>query len=315
MNRCRAGAPRDATCSVLVAMAFALAAAPAAKALPAPKPPSDAALKELGVRVVWPAKDRVTTVTPGERIRVPVRRAGASTPRVTLVRVDARGRPLRAVMGDSGRRGVLRVTVPSRAGARYALRLQVGDALFWSWLETAPDPEPVPEPTPAPVLEPPPAEPPAAVEPAPPPAPPPAQPAPGPGAPPVYSHPGLPCPASGGYAAATHTTSATSGRAGDVIRLTITNTGNVCLSDRLDSHWERQTPGGGWEQVAKPPTDPPEAVPGWAGDRKIAMMGETWTVEMPVWSTLEPGRHRLVKTLGSPAGPWVITVEFEVLPD
>lgn len=320
MHSARARARLAISIAVVAAVVLSMGAGPASAALPAPKPPSAAAMKKLGVRVVWPAGRRVMTVEPGERLHVRVRRAGGATPRVTLVRVDSRGRRMRQVGTDAGRRGVLSVTVPERAGARYALQLQVGPERFWSWLQAQPAPEPVVAPPPLPAPEPP-------LAPAPPP-PPPLAPAPspappsGPGGPPVYSHPGLPCPASGGTASATHSLDRVQARAGERVQVTITNTGDTCLYDELDSYWERQLVGGGWERVSEPAWHPgtpdaPERVesPRQTEDRYIGMMGASWTVSIPVWSSMHPGRYRLTKSLGGVNGPWVIQADFVVLPD
>src|SRR5699024_847088 len=121
------------------------------------------------------------------------------------------------------------------------LRLMIGQTSFWSWIQT-----PAEQKTPAPVIAPPIVGPPAA-EPAPEATPEPPAPAPQappdphsgvPGGPPIYASPGLPCPASGGTAAATSSISTSSGHVGDPVVLTINNTGNICLYDDLNSWFE-----------------------------------------------------------------------------
>jgi hypothetical protein len=302
--------------TAVVSIASAGFAAEASAGLPHARPPGSTALRDLGVKLDWPLHRDLTTVKPGQRITVTVKRAGAATPRLVLVRTDATGTPRRAIMGDQGRRGRLTVTVPKRADEQYQLRLQIGRETFWSWVQTpaAAQPEPAPAPvapTPEAASPIPSAAPAAPVAPEP-------VPAPGvPGGPPVYNHPGLPCAASGGTPAATSTISATSGRVGDTVRLTMTNTGNICLYDDLDTHFERKQPDGTWQTIAEPPyssTDVPErSLRDNRTDTTIGMIGDTWTTEIRVWSTLQPGHYRLVKNLRTVANPYPMTYEYDIL--
>jgi hypothetical protein len=296
-------------------MGCGVAQAASSSTLPDARPPGASALRGLGVQLTWPLHRDLTTVRPGQRISVTVRRAGTATPRLVLMRIDAAGTPVRAVMGDQGRHGRLTVTVPQRSDLRYQLRLQIGRQTFWGWVQTPPAPPEAPvAPPPAPPA---PTTPPPSSDPAPPVAPEPVPPPGVPGGPPVYNHPGLPCPASGGTPSATSTVSATSGHVGDTVRLTMTNTGNVCLYDDLDTHFERQQTGGSWQSITEPPyssTDVPERnVANGNTDRVIGFMGDTWTTEIRVWSTLAPGHYRIVKSLRTVSTPWTISIEFDVL--
>jgi hypothetical protein len=124
-------------------------------ALPPAEPPSRSV---AGVYVTWPLTAPETTLAPGAKLVVRV-----SSPRrraqVSLVRVDARGRALRAIARRTLRKGTFTAQVPAAApGARYALRLNVAGHKRWSWITTpvqmAPSPVPAPVATAAPTVEP-----------------------------------------------------------------------------------------------------------------------------------------------------------------
>jgi hypothetical protein len=53
------------------------------------------------------------------------------------VRVDGRGRPMRIVTRGVLTSGTFTARLPALAGARYALRLEVGERRWWSWITTA----------------------------------------------------------------------------------------------------------------------------------------------------------------------------------
>jgi hypothetical protein len=120
-------------------------------ALPPAEPPARVV---AGVQVTWPLSKPETSVLPGSKLTVRIvskrRRA-----QVSLVRVDAAGRPVRAIARRTLKRGSFTVTVPAAMGARYALRLNVAGRKRFSWLTTPapspPAPMPVPAPTPTPV--------------------------------------------------------------------------------------------------------------------------------------------------------------------
>jgi hypothetical protein len=319
-ERCGRGRVQPAWALAVVAAFILWTPSVAAAALPPAKPPTRLALKELGVRATWPVHQEVTTISPGRQVTVTIKRSRRATPRLALYRVDSSGRLISAAMGDRGRSGALSVLVPDRPDQRYQLRLTIGRARFWSWIQTpAAVPPTLPAPTPpappAPVTDP---------TPPPPPSPTPQPPAPAeptsgvPGGPPVYVHPGLPCPISGGTAAATGTISSHSGHTGDPIVLTLTNTGDICLYDDLDSWFEARQPDGSWRAIAEPPpsqTDAPEfSGPQQRTDRTIGFMGATWTTQIKVWSTLHPGHYRLVKSLRTVNQPYVLTFDYDVLP-
>jgi hypothetical protein len=105
-------------------------AAPARAALPPAHPP---AKKVAGVRVAWPP---LTTVTPGTIVGVKVSSSRRRS-QLALLRVDAAGRPMYALVRDTLLSGTFSVTIPpGPAGARYQLRLTVGGKRYWSWLTT-----------------------------------------------------------------------------------------------------------------------------------------------------------------------------------
>jgi hypothetical protein len=105
-------------------------AAPARAALPPAHPP---AKKVAGVRVSWPP---LTTVKAGTIVGVKVSSAHRRS-QLSLLRVDAAGRPVRALFRDTLLSGTFSVTIPpAPAGARYELRLEVAGKRYWSWLTT-----------------------------------------------------------------------------------------------------------------------------------------------------------------------------------
>src|SRR3954465_14874504 len=93
--------------------------APARASLPPAHPP---AKKVAGVRVTWPP---LTTVTAGTVVGVKVASAHRRS-QISLLRVDAAGRPMNALVRDTLLSGTFSATIPpGPPGARYQLRLQV----------------------------------------------------------------------------------------------------------------------------------------------------------------------------------------------
>ena len=107
--------------------------------LPPAHPPAPTV---AGVHVRWPA---ATTLAPGAQVRVIVhshrRRAVLS-----LVRVDGRGTPTRAIARRTLRNGTFTATLPGDSGVTYALRATIARKRYWSWIST-PAPAPPAPPT------------------------------------------------------------------------------------------------------------------------------------------------------------------------
>lgn len=239
--------------------------------MPAANPPKKSALRAVGLRISWPISASEVNLRPGTRLVVRVSRVrGARTrrpkARIKLVRVDARGRAIKAVARRAMRAGTFVVRLPSRAGARYALRLAVGKQRYWSWIATS---EPA-----APVLE------------------------------PILPLSACPRPGpSAGHARVDPPT----GRSWDRLTVSLTNTGSSCLTGGVGYGWERQLAGGRWEEV-RPDPYPAPALPFGAAP------GQTSTHGAFVWPELDPGPHRLVKTVEGNDGPLLLSARFEVLP-
>jgi hypothetical protein len=184
-------------------MPFALLPVAIAAALPAawPTPPWVG-----GVRIDWPVTRTTTIVDPGStlsvRLRSPDRRST-----VSFVRVGPRGTGLRTVARRTFRSGVFTVTVPPAQGIRYELRIIVAGTKYRSWVLSRPAPAtpapaprtPTPDPAPRPV--------PAAGAPAP--------------VDPCAAEPAL---APADYRAVV-TPAATTVKAGETLRYTVTNAG------------------------------------------------------------------------------------------
>jgi hypothetical protein len=119
---------------VLTAVLFTAAPAGAEAKLPAPRPPSPASLRALGLRIAWPTAG-TTPVATGSwlRLRVTPTRGSAATVAVSLVRVSTRGRRVDVVARRRLRRGVFAVTLPRAPDRLYQLRLDAGRRAFWSW--------------------------------------------------------------------------------------------------------------------------------------------------------------------------------------
>lgn len=263
----------------IAAAVVCLAALPnvAHAALPAERPPDPPTLRAAGLTVSWPVRGGAE-FAPGDRVVVRVRalRAGDQGPlaRVSLVRVNRSGRTLRGVASQSLRDGVFTARLPDLPAARYALRLDVGGRRYFSWITTAGAPG------------------------APPPGPlPPPNPSPRPSGPP-------PCPSRGTSSFEVRVDPGQA-RAGDRFTLMVVNTGTTCLTGGYDYGWERQLPDGSWEPVQ-------------GGDHPVpaigvtAQPGGTFGHDASVWSELQPGAYRVVKTLSGPDGPLTVAVPFEV---
>jgi hypothetical protein len=133
----------------LTAVLLAALCSSAEAKLPAPRPPDPQALRAFGLAVEWPAAG-MTRVAPGAIIALRVSAAGRAqtrrrVPLISLLRVDERGRKVRAI---SRRRipadGTFRTPMPGGdPNARYQLRLDIGTRHYWSWLAPgAPDAPP-----------------------------------------------------------------------------------------------------------------------------------------------------------------------------
>jgi hypothetical protein len=113
------------TCCAGVAMAFAVAI----PAVAASWAPDAEVLARDGVRVGWPLHQPQTTLRPGTNLTVTVGSAGTSrvsrATDVALLRVTARGVPMRVVARRRLRSGRYTVTLPTGDGRIYALRLTV----------------------------------------------------------------------------------------------------------------------------------------------------------------------------------------------
>ena len=96
--------------------------------LPPHKPPP---LTPYGATLKWPTKSPQRVFEPGQTIEVtidsPRRRA-----KLSLVAVDAKGTPTRAVARRTLRRGTFRASIPG--SGTYALRLVIGDRRYWTWI-------------------------------------------------------------------------------------------------------------------------------------------------------------------------------------
>ena len=112
-----------------------------AGALPAPATPDPAALQAVGLRVAWPVAAATSTVQPGQRLAVAVRRLrrGAPLVRITLSRVSSAGRVLRRIAALQLRGGRAALTVPPGAPRHYALTLRAGALEYRTRLDTAKD--------------------------------------------------------------------------------------------------------------------------------------------------------------------------------
>jgi hypothetical protein len=183
--------------------------------------------------------------------------------RVTLVRLGDDGRPLRTVASRKVRRGTFRVRLPRGDGARYVLSVRAGRRTLRERLATARR---------APRTR----------------APPPATPAPPAPAPP--SQPAPVCQAApGARLAGTLAFDRPSAWDGETVRITTSNTGQLCLGGGYGYTWERLVEGA-WTPVRVAPSVVPavylSVAPG-------ASLTEHATIENPV--TMPPGRYRVAK--------------------
>jgi hypothetical protein len=87
-----------------------------------------------GVRLSWPS---ATTLLPGAKVTVRVRSRRRRAV-LSLVRVDGRGTPTRAIARRTLRDGTFAATLPSEWGATYALRATIARTRYWSWISTPP---------------------------------------------------------------------------------------------------------------------------------------------------------------------------------
>ena len=264
------GVPRRRTIAALVLTGCAALPGPAHGVLPASRPPDAAALRAAGLRVTWPvASTAPVALAGGPPLRVRVARAGRATgarrarARLALVRVDGGGRPMRIVTGGVLTSGPFTARLPARAGARYALRLEVGERRWWSWILTSGPPVPASE----------------AV-----------------------------CPTTGTGAGGLRIEPAAA-RAGELVTATLMNAGTGCLFAGADYAWDALLPDGTWE-----PIKPKYGFP-LIGPRGVHP-GETFAFAiggLRVFADLQPGPHRLVKTVEGPNGELILYAPFEVL--
>jgi hypothetical protein len=98
--------------------------------LPPHKPPP---LTPYGATLKWPTRSPQSVFEPGQTIEVtidsPRRRA-----KLSLVAVDAKGTPTRAVARRTLRRGTFRAALPG--SGKFALRLVIGDRRYWTWINS-----------------------------------------------------------------------------------------------------------------------------------------------------------------------------------
>jgi hypothetical protein len=124
------------TATSLALLALLMIPARAAAALPAAHPPDRAALKAAGVRVTWPVAGSTASRGFGAKLSVKVVSKHARS-RLALLRVNASGRPLRAVARRTLRSGTFSARVPRYpTGAVYELRLIVAGQTYSSWITT-----------------------------------------------------------------------------------------------------------------------------------------------------------------------------------
>jgi hypothetical protein len=116
-----------------------------------------------------------------------------------------------------------------------------------------------------------------------------------------------PCPE--GPSAAQLSVDPQAGRSGDKLTISITNTGSSCLAGGLSYGWERQLPDGSWERVVPDPPGFPVPAIGIS-----VAPGRTFTQSALVWPELDPGPHRLTKTMSGRGEELTFSAPFEVLP-
>jgi hypothetical protein len=115
---------------VVAAAGLALAPAGAHAQLPAAKPPPRS---PFGIDVNWPTRSDLMRFERGQTLAVAIDSPRRQA-RLSLVAVDAAGKPTRAVARRTLRRGTFKVTIPS-AGT-FALRMAIGDRRYWTWIRS-----------------------------------------------------------------------------------------------------------------------------------------------------------------------------------
>ena len=98
--------------------------------------------------------------------------------------------------------------------------------------------------------------------------------------------------------------SATRARSGDTLTVTVINTGTTCIETGRRYVVERRREDGTWEQAA------PES-PHRAALWRVAP-NTTWEQRVTL-PNLQPGRHRIVKSVTAPGGPLTVTAELDVV--
>jgi hypothetical protein len=227
-----------------------------------------------GVKIAWPLSAAETTLAAGASLTVRVSSSHRRA-RLALLRVDGRGRAMRAVARRTLRSGTFKVVLTAQPGVRYALRLTIAGRRFWSWIVT-----PVPQAAAklAPVADPP------------------------------IDCGGefactTACDALGGAPDAEITVTPATGRPGHALQATIVNHGAGCLISRTSNvaYWKHQLPDGSWQSTGSETAL--EVV------TLTALPGATWTGAKTVSADFVPGAYRLVVS-GQPAA----TAAFQVLP-
>jgi hypothetical protein len=225
------------------------------------------AVRSAGLSVTWPVKAKGATLAPGSAVEVLVRRTGhASRGRVvvSLTRVSARGRALELVARRYGP-GRFATALPNVWAGRFALVLRVGRRSWRTIIRTSAQ-RPVVVP-PAPKLDTP------------------AGPSTGMGS---------GCATEAGTPSASVALARTTARAGETVPFTLENTGTACLVFGVAYTWQRLA-GAGWQDVPCPEGGPC-VVPLLALSLPPGMH---YTADATVYSTMTPGRYRLVKPIST----------------
>jgi len=220
--------------AVAIALLATLPVATAASAA-TPTAPNAKALRALGVKVAWPLRGASPVVKPGTTLIVKVTHLAGKkgTPvKLTLARVDAKGRTTTTVRSATVKSGAFTATVPKGDGLAYALSLSAKKVRFTGRFRTPAAAKPPPAKPDAPAAD--------------------------------------PCRPAGTAAtpAATVQLGATTVVAGQPVPYTVTNTGTTCLTANGHYGWQRLT-SDGWTFVALPLSlpDPVRVLPGatWSG--------------------------------------------------
>lgn len=257
----RAATPRPVvTLTAVLLLGLSVVGGPGVRAADAS--PTTTVMAREGLSIQWPATASDGKLRPGSTIAVSVRRlkSGPSRRRVRLsiARIDRPSSSGRTkTVSATATVGILRARLSKQPGARYSVRVRVGDRMVQRRLQTrAPTAPPTSPPTSPPVV------------------------APGP-TPPVETCPsGVPA-IDASYVPTTGIVAGTFGT------YTVRNTGSTCLGYGLSVRVERLMPDGAWVDI------PESAQPSLA----IAVTvrpGQTISATWHVPTGSAPGRYRLV---------------------